>query len=112
MTRMDTHADGFQWIDHIRESSREEWSRLADQYDTPLLDWDWLRVLEDSGSVAPDYGWIPQHLLLRRNGRLVAAAPLYVKTQSAGEFVFGSLSLTMRGRTSPVNLILPTTRSS
>ncbi len=85
---MGTFTDGFHWIDHIRESSREEWNRLADQYDTPLLDWDWLRVLEDSGSVTPDHGWIPQHLLLRRNGRLIAAAPLYVKTQSAGEFVF------------------------
>ena len=81
-------ADGFHWINHIRESNREDWNRLAGQYDTPLLDWDWLRVLEDSGSVAPDYGWIPQHLLLYRNGRLAAAAPLYVKTQSAGECVF------------------------
>jgi uncharacterized protein len=85
---MSIAADGFQWIDHIRESDRTEWNRLADQYDTPLLDWDWLRVLEESGSVSPEYGWIPQHLLLRKEGRLIAAAPLYVKTQSAGEFVF------------------------
>jgi predicted N-acyltransferase len=80
--------DGFQFVDHMRDIDGEEWNHLADQYESPLLDWNWLRVLEDSGSVSPDYGWIPQHLLLRRDGKLIAAAPLYVKTQSQGEFVF------------------------
>lgn len=85
---MQSPRDGFHWISNIRECNRDEWNRLADRYATPLLDWGWLRVLEDSGSVSPDYGWIPHHLLLYRDGRLVGAAPLYVKTQSHGEFVF------------------------
>ena len=80
--------NGFVWIDHVRESNRAEWTRLTDQYDSPLMDWDWLRILEDSGSVSGEEGWIPQHLLLYRDDRLIAAAPLYVKTHSVGEFVF------------------------
>jgi uncharacterized protein len=81
-------TNGFVWIDRIRDCDREAWNRLANQYETPLLDWDWLRILEESESVSPDEGWIPQHLLLYREGMLVAAAALYVKTHSAGEFVF------------------------
>jgi len=85
---MSTRADGFHFISSITECDQADWNSLASQYDTPLLDWGWLRALEESGSVCPDTGWIPQHLLLQRNGRLIGAAPLYVKTHSAGEFVF------------------------
>ena len=81
-------TNGFVWIDRIRDCDREAWNRLANQYETPLLDWDWLRILEESGSVSPDEGWIPQHLLLYREGQARGRRPLYVKTHSAGEFVF------------------------
>ncbi|TVQ25082.1 MAG: GNAT family N-acetyltransferase [Spirochaetaceae bacterium] len=76
------------WIERIRDVDRDEWTRLTDRYETPLLDWEWLRILEESGSVTPSEGWLPQHLLLYRDGELIAAAPLYVKTHSVGEFVF------------------------
>ena len=85
---MKSTNDGFQWSDRMRAVDRDAWNRLAAPYGSPLLDYDWLRLLEESGSVAPETGWIPQHLLLYRNGVLVAAAPLYVKVHSAGEFVF------------------------
>jgi predicted N-acyltransferase len=78
----------FEWHDHMAECDRNEWSRLTGHYSTPLLDWGWLRALEDSGSVSPEQGWIPQHLTVWRGERMVGAAPLYVKTHSAGEFVF------------------------
>ncbi len=80
--------NGFEWLDSITEVDREQWGRLSAQYETPLLEWDWLRILEESGSVTPDEGWIPQHLVLYRDGVLIAGAPLYVKTHSVGEFVF------------------------
>ncbi len=79
---------GVHWVSRVRDVDRDEWNRLAGRYETPLLDWDWLRLLEDSGSISPQQGWIPQHCLLYEQGRLIAAAPLYVKTHSAGEFVF------------------------
>ena len=55
---------------------------------TPLLEWEWLRLLEDSGSLGPDKGWLPLHLCVYKDHRLVGAAPLYIKGHSAGEFVF------------------------
>ena len=33
-------------------------------------------------------GWAPHHLTVREDGRLVAAAPMYLKGHSQGEFVF------------------------
>jgi predicted N-acyltransferase len=60
--------------------------------DSPFLEWDWLRQIEASGSASPATGWLPRHLTVRAGSRpgspLVAAAPLYVKLHSDGEFVF------------------------
>jgi predicted N-acyltransferase len=66
---------------------RASWDALvADE--SPFLEWGWLASLEDSGCVARETGWVPQHLLLRDGERLVGACPLYVKGHSQGEFVF------------------------
>lgn len=35
-----------------------------------------------------EFGWYPQHLTLHRQGEMVAAMPMYVKTNYYGEFVF------------------------
>ncbi|MFW5995536.1 MAG: peptidogalycan biosysnthesis protein, partial [Spirochaetia bacterium] len=77
-----------QWLDHIHKIPKEQWDRLAVAEKTPLLEWEWLRVLEDSGSIDEREGWNPNHLTLWDGDTLVAAAPLYVKTHSMGEFVF------------------------
>jgi hypothetical protein len=66
----------------------EEWNALLGPKDSPFLRWEWLELLESSGSVAEESGWRPLHLLVRRGPRLVAAAPLYIKYHSEGEFVF------------------------
>lgn len=76
------------WYDRIRDIPRDEWDRLAVPLKTPLLEWQWLRVMEDSESIDPSEGWHPQHVTAWDGDRLVAAAPLYVKTHSMGEFVF------------------------
>jgi predicted N-acyltransferase len=55
---------------------------------SPFLEWGWLASLEEAGCVDPATGWVPQHLTLWDNGRLVAACPLYLKGHSQGEFVF------------------------
>jgi predicted N-acyltransferase len=64
------------------------WNALAVPLKTPLLEWEWLHHLEASGSIAPENGWFPRHLTLWENDSLLAAAPLYIKTHSEGEFVF------------------------
>jgi uncharacterized protein len=70
------------------EIDRAEWDELAAPTGTPLLSWGFLALLEASGSMTPETGWQGAHLLVRDGGRLVAAAPFYVKAHSWGEFVF------------------------
>ncbi len=47
-----------------------------------------LKALEDSGSVGPGTGWQPRYLTARQDGTMIAAAPLYAKGHSQGEYVF------------------------
>lgn len=51
-----------------------------------------LSAFEASGSVCPETGWQPQHLVVESvddaGARPIAAVPLYVKGHSYGEFVF------------------------
>jgi len=66
------------------------WDALETQ-DNPFLQYAFLADLEQTGCVGADTGWIPQHLLLysdKRCSRLVAAAPMYLKFHSYGEYVF------------------------
>lgn len=68
---------------------------LLEPDDAPLLSWEYLEGLERTGCVGPSTSWQPMHILLRRvehpseqsPGRLLAAAPVYVKYDSDGEWV-------------------------
>jgi uncharacterized protein len=74
-------------LDGVRGVPREEWDALS-AGGSPFLEWDWLASLEDAGVVGGETGWLPQPLVAREGGRVVAACPLYVKLHSEGEFVF------------------------
>ena len=64
-----------------------EWDRLAGG--DPFLSHAFLAALERSGSVGPGTGWTPAPVAVQdEGGRLVAAAPAYLKTHSQGEYVF------------------------
>ncbi|MBS0015581.1 MAG: N-acetyltransferase [Arthrospira sp. SH-MAG29] len=76
------------WISQISEVPQSEWDRLAQPLKTPFFEWDWLHNLEASGSATGQAGWLPNHLTVWRDSQLVAAAPLYLKGHSRGEFVF------------------------
>ncbi|CCO23793.1 GNAT family N-acetyltransferase [Maridesulfovibrio hydrothermalis] len=82
--------DGYEisWAPSITDVDRGEWNKLAQPMHFPFLEWDWLRMVEESKSASPETGWLPAHLLVRFDGRLVGAAPLYVRDQSEGEFIF------------------------
>ncbi len=54
----------------------------------PFLRYDFLHALEASGSVGGDSGWQQHLLVLVKGDALVAAAPLYAKEHSYGEYVF------------------------
>jgi len=47
-----------------------------------------LSALERSGSVGPGTGWQPRHVIARIEGEVIAAAPLYAKGHSQGEYIF------------------------
>jgi len=72
----------------IRDIGEPVWSGLAGADAPPFLSFTWLDALERHDRVAPERGWGPLYLTLRRDGELVAAAPAYVKGNSEGEFVF------------------------
>lgn len=76
------------WTNQIAEIPRSEWDALALPLKTPFLEWEWLNNLETSGSATVKTGWLPNHLTVWRDQTLIAAAPLYVKGHSYGEFVF------------------------
>lgn len=55
----------------------------------PFITHAFLKALETSKSVAPRAGWTSTHLLVKdAGGRLAAAAPVYLKAHSMGEYVF------------------------
>ncbi|MEM8542519.1 MAG: GNAT family N-acetyltransferase [Cyanobacteria bacterium P01_H01_bin.119] len=80
------------WIRNIAEVPQADWDALAMPLITPFFEWDWLHTLEASGSAIANAGWLPNHLTIWReesgDRTLVAAAPLYLKGHSYGEFVF------------------------
>jgi predicted N-acyltransferase len=56
----------------------------------PFVSHAFLKALEQSRSVGTGTGWLSQHVLVRdaESGLLVGASPCYVKSHSAGEYVF------------------------
>lgn len=72
----------------LSEVPEAEWNALLRPEDTPFLDHRFLHGLELTHCVGERAGWIPHHLTFRDEGRLVAAAPAYIKTNSEGEFIF------------------------
>ncbi len=63
------------------------WNALTGT-DHPFLRHEFLASIEASGSVGPGTGWQPHHAVIYDDTRLIAALPLYEKTNSWGEFVF------------------------
>jgi predicted N-acyltransferase len=49
---------------------------------------EFLSALLETGCAAARSGWLPQFVLARRAGALVAAMPLFAKSHSYGEYVF------------------------
>ncbi len=72
----------------IAEVPEADWDACAGD-DNPFVSHAFLSALEDSGSANARTGWLPQHAVLRDEaGLIVAAAPMYAKSHSYGEYVF------------------------
>jgi len=75
-------------IDSITLIDAADWNALTTTTQ-PFCRHGFLAALESGDSASAQHGWWPWHLLLHDDaGQLVAAAPLYVKSHSFGEFVF------------------------
>ena len=76
------------FINSLREIKQSEWNSLLDD-DHPFLRFEFLSALENNDCLGEKFGWYPHHLVVRdKNNILIAATPLYIKTNSYGEFVF------------------------
>jgi hypothetical protein len=75
-------------LDRVREVPEATWNAMLGPESSPFVEHAWLDMLEDTGCVADGTGWRAGHLTLWRGGKVVAAAPSYLKGNSEGEFVF------------------------
>ena len=78
----------FSFISSLNNIRGSEWNLLLED-DNPFLSYEFLSALERNDCLGKKYGWYPHHLVARHSeGALIAAVPLYIKTNSYGEFVF------------------------
>ena len=74
-------------IGSLSEVTAEEWNALVHP-DNPFARHEFLIAMERHDAVGKTFGWYPQYLLARDNGKLVGAVPMYLKDNSYGELVF------------------------
>jgi len=75
------------FISSLKDIPSAEWNGLLED-NNPFLSYEFLSALERNDCLGEKYGWYPHHLIVQENGKLIAATPLYIKTNSYGEFVF------------------------
>ena len=66
------------------------WNTLLDSQaaPTPFMRHEYLLAMHDSGSAVAETGWAPQFITVEADGHLQAAAALYLKSHSYGEYIF------------------------
>jgi len=75
-------------IPSLQEVSAADWDACVEHHH-PFASHAFLSALEDSGAASTESGWMPRHLIIEDPaGGLLAAAPLYLKNHSYGEYVF------------------------
>jgi len=84
---MDDSALVIETLPEIGAIAPREWDALVPG-NHPFLKHAFLKSLEDAGCVGGETGWQPCHVRLAAAGRTLAAAPLYLKSHSQGEYVF------------------------
>ena len=74
-------------IEDLSKVAAADWNSGVDPND-PFAEHAFLSLLEESASVGKQAGWLPVHLVAKRMGSVVGAAPLYLKNNSYGEYIF------------------------
>ncbi len=72
----------------LHDVSADAWDKCAGNQN-PFLKHVFLSSLEDAGCVSAETGWAPHHVLIKDlNDQVQACAPMYLKGNSMGEYVF------------------------
>jgi uncharacterized protein len=77
--------------DSMAEVAAAEWDALspgAGRPTDPFTTHRFLLAMDASGSTGKGTGWQTRPLVLRQDGKLVGATPMYVKSHSQGEYIF------------------------
>ena len=74
----------------VQQLDAQTWNALltSQSTPTPFMRHEYLVAMEQSGSAAPETGWISRVITIWDGAELLAACPLYIKTHSYGEYVF------------------------
>lgn len=78
-------------VSSLRDIDRQVWDHLANPPGSPFnpfVTWDFLEVMESSGSARAGTGWQPCHLVLKRGEDVAGVMPAYLKGHSQGEYIF------------------------
>lgn len=77
-------------LEHPGEVTASDWDALCALAPgaSPFVRHAYLLALHESGSAATATGWTPRFMTLWRAGALHAAAPMFLKVHSYGEYVF------------------------
>jgi len=76
-------------LSSLAEISAADWNAVAHaQKFNPFVSHEFLSALEKSGSATAKTGWAARHLVIEDAGKVIAAAPCYLKSHSQGEYVF------------------------
>ena len=74
-------------INKIAEINAMQWNNLVIG-DYPFLQHQFLNALEINDCASQKYGWQPCHIAIYEDNILIGATPLYLKSNTYGEFVF------------------------
>ena len=74
-------------VSKISNINSNEWN-LINIDDHPFTSYEFLNSLEESNSVCAKTGWLPQHIIVKKNNNIIGALPNYLKSHSYGEYVF------------------------
>ena len=78
-------------LDSMTDIAAAEWDAMAcpeGRAVDPFTTHRFLAALDRSKSTGKGTGWQPKPMVLRQEGQLIAAMPLYVKSHSQGEYIF------------------------
>ena len=75
------------FIESIKNIDETTWNNLVDS-DYPFMQHSFLLSLEESKCIGEGTGWHTFHLLVKEEEDVIALMPMYIKTDSHGEFIF------------------------